>query len=280
MIRFYRPRLTDRNDSNYRYHRQDSGVQPRSGVGPGGPRLHLFGAGPRRPGEALGRALPVPPPGSSRNSGRHEVGPGQRRRRPPARRHRRHIRQQGGHRGDVRKERRPHRGRRHQAEQDGLQEHQGAPGGKFPEDDPGHGRRHPGHFHQAGRPSAQHAHPAIPQDRGVEAQDRPGNHGHLRPPGRPTGHLLDQEGAGGDLVQVHPSGRIREDQEPGRQGPGRTRKIRGGNQEDHRRKNGDGGHPVRGAGKVQAVLEHLQQDADPEPDLRRRPRPGGVQNHR
>ena len=77
----------------------------------------------------------------------------------------------------------------------------GAPGGELPQAAPGHGRRRARHPGQAGRPPAQHAHPAVPA-RGPAGAHRPRDDGHLRPAGRPAGHGQDQERAGGPLVPV------------------------------------------------------------------------------
>jgi hypothetical protein len=68
----------------------------------------------------------------------------------------------------------------------------GQGGGEYPQNAAGHGRRHPGHPHQTGRSSPQHADPAISQAR-PKKKNRQGNPGHLCAHCRAPGHLLDQE---------------------------------------------------------------------------------------
>ena len=84
-----------------------------------------------------------------------------------------------GDQGRVRRAGRSHRRRRHQDQQDRLCLARRAAGGKRPQDDAGHGGRHPRRPHQAGRPSAQHAHARASFARAA-AEDRARDAGDLR----------------------------------------------------------------------------------------------------
>ena len=120
---------------------------------------------------------------------------------PAARRARGHPHRARAHQGVLRRGRAPHRGGRHQDQQDPVLLLRGAPGRELPEAAAGHGRRRARHPGEAGRPPAQHAHAAVPA-RGPAHPHRARDHGHLRAPRRPPGHGQDQERAGGPLLPV------------------------------------------------------------------------------
>ena len=110
-----------------------------------------------------GEPYMVHPAHGGPHPGRHAHGPGRHGDRAAARRRRGHQRHRRAGPQGVRRGSGPLRGRRHQAEQARFLLRRGPPGRELPQDAAGHGRRHPRHHGEAGRPPAQHAHARVPQ---------------------------------------------------------------------------------------------------------------------
>ena len=99
-------------------------------------------------------------------------------------------------------------GRRHQAVQVRLvAQPRGAAGREHPQDAAGDGGGHPRRAHQARRPAAQHAHHRRAAARETAAHRAPDGR-DLRAAGRAPGHLADQVGARGPVLQGARAGRI------------------------------------------------------------------------
>ena len=204
------------DDSNQQHPRQSHRLLLRPRRGCCRARVCLLGAGPRRPGAPFRRALPHAPPGGGQHPGGHEAGSRQHRRRAAARCARGHPGATRGVAGAVRSGGAGHRLGGDQAQPAAHLQFPGTPGREHPQDVPRHGRRHPRDPDQARRPAAQHAHPAIPLP-GKAQGHRSGDDGHLRRDRRPPRHLLDQERAGGKLLQVPEPGRVHAPRAAGRQ---------------------------------------------------------------
>ena len=105
--------------------------------------------------------------------------------RPAARRRRGHQRHRRAGPQGVRRGSRALRRRRHQAQQARFLLRRGPAGRELPQDAAGHGRRHPRHHGQAGRPHAQHAHARLPEPgaaRAHRARDHRDLRAHRAPP--------------------------------------------------------------------------------------------------
>ena len=166
-------------------------------------RLRPRRAGARHPAPRQRRPLFHPSRRRRRHPGRLPARYRLDRHRAAARRGRGHADQAAGDRGPVRQgNRRPGR-RRHQADAAGtaIRPHQA--GGEFPQARPGHEPRHPRAAGQAGRPAAQHAHPAFRPRPGPAQAHRARNDGDLRAARRAHRHGRGQDRAAD--AGVHPA---------------------------------------------------------------------------
>ena len=231
--------------------------------------VHLLRGRAQGPDAGQRRALPRAPAGGGGHPGRAAHGPRLRGRRPPARRARGHPHRRRQDQGALRPRRPPHRGGRHQDQQDPLLVLRGAPGRELPQAPPGHGGRRARHHRQAGRPPPQHAHAAVPA-RGAPRAHRARDDGHLRAPGRPPGHEQDQERAGGPLLPVPGAGVLPRAHRSGRGAAHALHRVHREDQGHGRGEaegGGPGGHP---GGAHQAPLLHPPEAAQ----AAHRPRPG------
>ncbi len=116
-----------------------------------------------------------------------------------ARRGRGHADDDRRRRRALRRRRRAHRRRRDEDLEARVREPGRGRGREPAQDDPGHGRRHPGDPGQAGRSTAQHAHPRAPRPRAPRAH-RARDARDLRPDRQPAGDGPDQGRARGPGV--------------------------------------------------------------------------------
>ena len=171
------------------------------------------------------------------------------------------------------------RRRRHQAQQVRLAQPRGAAGREHPQDAAGDGAGPARRPDQARRPTAQHAHDRGPAAREAAAH-RPPDRGDLRAAGRAPGHLADQVGARGPLVQGARPGRVPPARRAARDAAQGSRGVRSPRHGRAPRSSRRPGHQCRAIGPAEAHQQHLEKDAaqerQPVRDLRRPrdPRPG------
>ena len=173
----------------------------------------------------------------------------------------------------------PHRGRGHQARPAAVRL-QGGPAGRHrAQDAGGHGQRLAGADHQAGRPAPQHADPV--GDAGVEAAPhRPGDPGHLRPPGPPARHPGGQVAAGGPGLRHPPPQALRRDRADGGQPGPAAGRVPGPGAGGGAGAPGRLGDQRRGDRPPEAPVEHLREDGGAGQGVRRPLRPGRDPGHR
>ena len=236
--------------------------------GPGAAGLRVRREGPCQPGAQIRRSLLHAPLRRGGDPDRPDAGRHHHRGGPAARlrggcgglhagRGAPELRRRGGAAG----------GRRDQALPAELRQPGGGPGRDAAQDVPGHGQGHPRGADQAGRPAAQHAHAEVPAP-GAPGAHRPRDAGHLRPAGPPAGRVRGEVGAGGPVPALHrPGGLLRAGAPGGHEARGAGAADRPGDPGAEGAPE-RGGHHLRDRRAAQALLLHLQEDEDPEQELR------------
>jgi GTP diphosphokinase / guanosine-3',5'-bis(diphosphate) 3'-diphosphatase len=102
-----------------------------------------------------------------------------------------------------------------------------------------------------------------------KAQDRPGNHGHLRAPGRPSRDLLDQEGVGRHRLHVPSAGGLPAHQALVNKDREEREKYVETVKSFIQQKMDESQLALRGPGPLQAFFQHLPQDAPRTSPLKR-----------